>query len=49
MEKIYKTMKRIGNFNLISGICLLIVSLCIGIFLIITGIFLHKRKKDILF
>lgn len=52
MEKIYKTMNAAGKFNLIVGICVAIVGtlgcLC-GAFMIVHGVKLLERKKEILF
>lgn len=49
MEKIYKTMKSVGVWNLVLGIVLMVSSLIAGIFLIINGVKLLKKKSDLLF
>ncbi len=49
MEKIYKTMKSVGVWNLVLGIVLIIAGLATGIFMIINGTRLLKKKSDLLF
>jgi uncharacterized membrane protein YbaN (DUF454 family) len=49
MEKIYKTMKSVGVWNLVLGIVLILSGLATGIFLIINGAQLLKKKSDLLF
>ncbi|NLP16560.1 MAG: hypothetical protein GX379_05960 [Clostridiales bacterium] len=49
MEKIYNTMKSVGVWNLVLGIVLILSSLTAGIFLIINGTKLLKKKSDLLF
>jgi len=49
MEKIYNTMKSVGVWNLVLGIVLILSSLTAGIFLIINGVKLLKKKSDLLF
>ncbi len=48
-EKIYKTMGGTGVLNLVLGICLMVVSVGIGIVMIISGSRLLKKKGDITF
>lgn len=52
MEQIYKTMSSAGRFNLIAGICVIIISTigCVcGSFMIVHGAKLISKKKEILF
>lgn len=49
MEKIYKTMKSVGVWNLVLGIVLILSGLAAGTFLIINGAKLLKKKSDLLF
>lgn len=49
MEKIYNTMKSVGVWNLVLGIVLILSSLTAGIFLIVNGAKLLKKKSDLLF
>lgn len=49
VEKIYKTMKSVGVWNLVLGILMIIAGLFTGIFLIVNGGKLLKKKKDLLF
>ena len=49
MEKIYNTMKSVGVCNLVLGIVLILSSLTAGIFLIINGVKLLRKKSDLLF
>lgn len=49
MEKIYKTMKSVGVWNLVLGIILILSGLAAGIFLIVSGGKLLKKKSDLLF
>ena len=48
-EKVYKTMKNAGAFNIIIGIITIVASLAAGILLIISGSKLLARKSNILF
>lgn len=49
MEKIYNTMKSVGVWNLVLGILLILSGLAAGIFLIVNGATLLKKKSDLLF
>lgn len=49
MEKIYKTMKSVGVWNLVLGIIFILSGLAAGIFLIVNGTKLLKKKSDLLF
>lgn len=49
MEKIYKTMKSVGVWNLVLGILMILVGLFAGIFMIVNGAILLKKKSDLLF
>ena len=49
MEKIYKTMKSVGVWNMVLGIVLIVAGLFAGIFMIVNGTRLLKKKSDLLF
>lgn len=49
MEKVYKTMKSVGTFNLVCGILVIVCGALLGAFMIAGGSKLLHRKKDILF
>jgi|LFRM01.2.fsa_nt_gb hypothetical protein len=49
MEKIYNTMKSVGVWNLVLGILLICLGLVTGIFLIVNGGKLLRKKSDLLF
>lgn len=49
MEKIYQTMKSVGVWNLVLGIVLIIAGLIAGIFMILNGAKLLKKKSELLF
>lgn len=49
VEKIYNTMKSVGVWNLVLGIVLILSGLAAGVFLIINGAKLLKKKSDLLF
>lgn len=49
MEKIYKTMKSVGVWNLVLGILLMVAGLLCGVFMVINGAKLLKKKSDLLF
>ena len=49
MEKIYHTMKSIGVWNLVMGILLIFAGMVSGVFLIVNGARLLKKKSDLLF
>ena len=49
MEKVYKTMKTAGVFNLVVGIITIVAGALTGAFLIVTGGRLLSEKKEIMF
>jgi uncharacterized membrane protein len=49
MEKIYKTMKSVGVWNLVLGIIMILLGMAAGTFLIVSGGKLLKKKSDLLF
>lgn len=49
MEKIYNTMKSVGVWNLVMGILLIIAGVVSGVFMILNGAKLLKKKSDLLF
>lgn len=49
MEKIYNTMKSVGVWNLVLGIILILSGLASGIFLILNGAKLLRKKSELLF
>lgn len=49
MEKIYKTMKSVGVWNLVLGILMIIAGIISGVLLILNGAKLLKKKSDLLF
>lgn len=48
-EKVYKTMKVVGAWNLVFGILVIVFGVTVGVFQIIHGGTLLKHKKDIMF
>lgn len=48
-ERAYKTMKSVGISNLVSGIIIIIVGIAVGVFTIVNGARLLKRKSELLF
>ena len=49
MEKIYNTMKSVGVWNLVMGILLIVSGVAAGVFMIVNGAKLLKKKSDLLF
>ncbi len=49
MEKIYKTMRSVGIWNLVVGIISIIMGCFIGICMIANGARILMKKKDLLF
>ena len=49
MEKIYNTMKSVGVGNLVMGILLIVAGVVAGVFMILNGAKLLKKKSDLLF
>ena len=45
MEKIYKTMKSVGVWNLVIGIMLIVAGALAGAFMIVNGAKLLKRNQ----
>lgn len=48
-EKSYKTVSRIGGYNIAVGVVALISGLVCGVLMIVNGARLLKAKSDILF
>lgn len=48
-EKLYKTMKTVGGWNIVFGIILIVVGVAMGVMQIIHGGKLLGAKKDITF
>lgn len=48
-EKVYKTMKRVGSWNIVFGVLLITFGIVIGIMQIIHGGKLLAHKNDITF
>lgn len=49
MEKVYKTMKSVGAFNVVVGILMIVSGIAFGIVVIAKGAKLLKSKSDIMF
>ena len=49
VEKVYKTMKSVGSFNIVMGILLIITGITSGILVITKGARLMKDKSGIMF
>lgn len=49
MEKIYKTMKSVGAFNVVMGILMIVSGIAFGVVVIAKGAKLLKRKSEIMF
>lgn len=49
MEKIYNTMKSVGVWNLVLGILLIVSGVLAGVFMIVNGSRLLKKKSYLLF
>lgn len=49
MEKVYKTMKGAGVFNLVLGILLIVFGITFGVLNIVNGGKLLKNRSNILF
>lgn len=49
MEKIYKSMRNSGVGSLISGILIITAGLSLGIYMIVIGGVLLRRKEDLMF
>ena len=48
-EKAYKAMGRTGAFNLVLGICSMVVGVALGVVMVIHGSKLLKSRKNIMF
>ena len=49
VEKVYKTMKSVGAFNLVMGILLIVSGIVAGVAVIINGAKLLTDKSDLTF
>lgn len=48
-EKVYKTMKSVGAFSLVTGILLIVGGITAGIAVIVSGARLLNAKSDLTF
>ena len=48
-EKVYKTMKSVGAFSLVTGILLIVGGIAAGVAVIINGAKLLQAKSDLTF
>jgi len=48
-EKIYKTMKSVGAWNIVLGIVLIVAGVTIGVLQVVGGAKLLRDKKEITF
>jgi len=48
-EKSYKTMKKVGGYNIAIGIIIMVAGIVCGILTIVNGGKLLKHKSDMLF
>lgn len=48
-EKVYKTMKTVGAWNIVFGVLLIVAGVTIGVIQLVHGGKLLKEKKEILF
>lgn len=48
-EKVYKTMKSVGAFNLVTGILLIVLGITAGVAVIVNGAKLLNDKSDLTF
>ena len=48
-EKIYKTMKSVGAFNIVIGIIIIVSGIAIGTLIIAKGAKLLKDKSELIF
>lgn len=48
-EKVYKTMKKVGAWNIVFGVILIVVGVTVGVMQIVHGGKLLKDKKEIMF
>ena len=49
MEKVYKTMKSVGAFNVVMGILMIVSGICFGVAVIVIGAKLLKNRSDLIF
>lgn len=48
-EKVYKTMKSVGSFNIVMGIILIVAGIASGVLVIAKGAKLIKEKSGLIF
>lgn len=48
-EKVYKTMKSVGAWNIVLGIIVIVIGVAVGVCQLINGGKLLKDKKEITF
>ena len=48
-EKVYKTMRNVGGWNIAIGVVLIVVGVTVGVLQIVHGGQLLNNKKDITF
>ncbi len=48
-EKVYKTMKSVGAFNIVAGILVIVGGIAAGIAIIVSGAKLLNDKSDLTF
>lgn len=49
LERVYKTMKSVGAFNVVMGILMIASGIAFGTAVIAKGAHLLKRKSDLMF
>ena len=49
MEKVYKTMKSVGAFNVVMGILMIVSGICFCVAVIVKGAKLLKHRSDLIF
>ena len=49
MEKIYKAMKSVGSFNVVTGILMIVSGVGFGVLMITKGAKLLKQKSELMF
>ena len=45
MEKVYKTMKSVGAFNVVMGILMIVSGICFGVAVIVKGAKLRNTVR----
>lgn len=48
-EKIYKTMKSVGAFNIVMGILIIVAGIAAGVLVIANGARLIRDKSELIF